>query len=973
MTRWEALCYTVLDNQRSAGQEVKQVDKYEYRLSTQEMLSCVASGDYRKAEEIADSIDWRKVKSVSMLSTVSGIYEERRRYEDAREILFIAYDRAPNSRKIIFGLAELALKMGDIEEARDCYNEFRAVAPNDGNQYVLKYEIAKTAGEPLSTQIKALEEFKEVEYVERWAYELAKLYEKAGLTEKCIEECDDLVLWFNNGKYVRKALELKRRYRPLTGSQLAKYMDNGEFEHEVEPSEKQREAELLLDDEKKAIAAEGEAAAKAAAEAEQRAGAPSQARDAEVPEDVEEIDDREEKKLKGAMKWLAIGAASLKESVSRVISDDDDEEDTEETSETAKDIPEEIEYVPEEEEESPQEIEDVPEEEEESPQEIEDVPEEGEDYLKEIEDFPEEVEEPTEETEEYPEETEEHPEETEEHPEETEEHPEETEEYPDEPEVLPEETEEVSEGSVFEVEEDGQFSLMGLLQQSQTQVPGQMEIADVLAQWANTEKEPEDSDPPEETKQTEETLAFDDDVLAGIAAALEGKADTAAEMLSEDTADTSDTAEDAGETPAEPKAESLEEEESEKPEPEDPAREEEAPTEEPEDPKGTFTFDEDVLAGIAAALEGKADTAAEQAASEGIAPEEEAAEAPVTPEEEAAEAPVIPEEEPSEEQTISEEEPEEKPANSEEEPVISEEKTEEKPEEKPKDIPHGKPARPFSATQTLGGLSMEEKFDLEAQGRVGLKAGLTEEQKKAFSYFVPVRGMSEQIVAALSEAEKTPDDGLSEIGNILVAGPKGCGKTMLALNLIKQIRKLQNESKGKAAIIHAESLNKKDVPTTIRKVHGGAIIIEDAGDLERHTVHALDMAMSTDTNNMIVVLEDSKKKLAELLRRHDVFARKFNIRMQIPDFINDELVTFGQAYAKEHGYKIDDMGILALYSRIDVMQKEDHSVTVAEVKDIMDAAFVRSKKNSMRKTMTNFFKSKDENELTTLEEADFAR
>ena len=575
---------------------------------------------------------------------------------------------------------------------------------------------------------------------------------------------------------------------------------------------------------------------------------------------------------------------------------------------------------------------------------------------------------------------------------------------------------------------------MGLLQQSQTQVSGQMEIADVLAQWANTEKEPEEPTPAEEAEQPEEniipdeiwkllhkfesneeaeaedepeateeipeeadaikeaaeesveeaieedtaevsseevvegspeeaveeeapdvsreTFAFDDDVLAGIAAALEGKADTAAEMLSEDAADTSGTEADAEQqqTPEKPETEILTAEETDSTvaesleKPEEPVREE-TQTAEPEDPKGTFTFDEDVLAGIAAALEGKADTAAEQATSEGIAPEEE---------------------EPAEESVVSEEKLMEKPA---EEPAVPEEKT----EEKPKDMPRGKPARPFSATQTLGGLSMEEKFDLDAQSRVGLKAGLTEEQKKAFSYFVPVRGMSEQIVAALAEAEKTPDDGLSDIGNILVAGPRGCGKTMLALNLIKQIRKLQNQSKGKAAIIHAESLNKKDVPTTIRKVHGGAIIIEDAGDLDRHTVHALDMAMSTDTNNMIVVLEDSKKKLSELLRRHEVFARKFNIRMQIPDFINDELVTFGQAYAQEHGYKIDDMGILALYSRIDVMQKEDHSVTVAEVKDIMDAAFVRSKKNSMRKTMTNFFKSKDENELTTLEEADFAR
>ena len=270
------------------------------------------------------------------------------------------------------------------------------------------------------------------------------------------------------------------------------------------------------------------------------------------------------------------------------------------------------------------------------------------------------------------------------------------------------------------------------------------------------------------------------------------------------------------------------------------------------------------------------------------------------------------------------------------------------------------------------GFVVTGRYDLSATSEIGLKAGLTEEQKKLFSYFVPVRGMSEQIVAVLDNDRRAQREGTSRTGNLMIIGRKGSGKTVLAVDIVKAIQKQRNLKQGKVAIVTGESLNKKELVNIIQKLRGGAIIIEKAGKLNSRTIKELNALMSRKTGELLFVLEDQRKPLERIMTANPDFKKKFTSKLELPVFINDELVTFGQTYAKENGYKLDEMGILALYSRIDVMQREDHAVTVAEVKEIMDEAIKHSQKANVKHLARRVFgKSTDSSDRIILKEEDF--
>jgi len=1043
------------------------------------MLKCVAARDFKKAETIADSIDWRRVKSVSMLCTVSDIYDECRRYSDAREILFIAYDRAPNSRKIIFGLAELAIKTGDLDEASDCYDEFISVAPKDGNQYVLKYELSKARHEPIGKQIEALEEFKQVEYIERWAYELAKLYEQAGMTAKCIEECDDLVLWFSEGKYVRKALDLKKKYKPLTPLQAEKYTMSANSKDE--PSESQREASLLLDEGRKLSERnkqdipeephedlpepqsepadedvvidssrpvidmaetydrshpeeqvrsdvqsapdagetvkipdidlsgydlkpqEQESTYEAAPEAESETEEPEvpEAEEPEAPETdtvdgfgmqeeqpelktefAEDISDkvremqeraraeaiRLEAERKAAAEASRIAeekaareaeAARLEEIAKTRKEQEADRQaeiarreaaarrEDEEAEERAAAEAEEAAKRTAEEEAEKAEAADKTDQDDASDDVAAKINAEDIDVKpvrvgvydtmnmqaeiargmaeimareedKQDSGIPQQLEEATEDLESI---VKAEPEAKETVPAEKENVPVEKAEAPEE--KAPEEKAAAPVSKLVE-DNDGQLSLTEEPKSSQLekQITGQMNIEDILSQWEEkqhaVEKTLEAS-----KKQYEEEMREHDAALKAINAPVNIIPDDIQRILDEIEAD------DHTEEPQKPEAE-------EKTAESEAAAQEEQVTlpadnsletdDEPEQTEKKLADTQNFEVGsIAAALE-----------------------------------------------SMTEDEKEDSEPQTEPEPAVNPE-----PANPTKSI-YEKTAAPnetFSGNpdETQGGLTLEEKFDLEAQSRVGTEAGLSEEEKRLFSYFVPVRGMSEQLVEVLKNDRSYDHDGTSSMGNLIVIGRKGSGKTVLAVDVVKAIQKSRKMPSGKVAIISADALNNKDVPGTIRKVHGGSLIIENAGAMNPKTVEALNMAMTTQTGDLLIVLEDQRHPMSDLLAKNGNFAQKFTSHLEVPIFINDELVTFGQAYAKEHGYRIDEMGILALYSRIDAMQREDHAVTVAEVKDIMDEAFVKSKRNSMKRTMTNLFKNHDKSERILLMEEDFTR
>ena len=809
------------------------MDKYEYRVKTEQMLEYMEQKAYGKAMEIADTIDWRKVKNASMLCSVSEIYEQNEKYEKSRDVLFIAYDRTPGSRKIIYRLGILALKLGEPSEAMDCYEEFVSVAPKDPNQYILRYKILKAQNAPITQQIEVLEEFKKAEYIEKWAYELAKLYDEAGMITECLEECDDLILWFSEGKYVYQAMELKMKYKPLTPLQQEKY--DQKPDGPMTPSQKfvQKLRENQLDTSTATIPT------------------------GEVKEAIKEP--QLQKQVTGQMKIEEILASweEKQKEVMEVI------EQKRQEAEADKEI---VELKSEPEAATPEDVRRLMEELE-GKKEDEALEEASASEPEPMEAEPEVIEEPIEEQ------------------------------------TFAEEDFE----ECFDDEIDEELE--------------EFEELDI-PEWDEQEMEAMTEDPVEVIEESEEEVIEEPESIFE-----EMSEEDAAQVLSEE----SEVDEETELYEEEEISRDLSEEQEEM-DPEDDDEDSFDPNdfEEVEDGYDIRDFEEEIAAFERERKESEED-----------------------------------------------EDDDDFDLLNETIPLSRIEVAKAAATGKTGKIPVDEIANALGATGTFGqgttGFTVQAKYDLEAQSEVGLRAGLTEEQKKLFSYFVPVRGLSEQLVDVLEQDKQcTNRQGTSKTGNLLIIGRKGSGKTVLAVDVVKAIQKQRKLKQGKVAIITGDSLNKKKIKEIVSKLYGGALIIEKAGRMNEKTVQRLNKAMERDTGELLIVLEEQRKPLDRLLSSNKEFRRKFTSRLEVPIFINDELVTFGQTYAKENGFKIDEVGILALYSRIDMLQREDHVVTVGEVKEIMDEAIEHVQKTNVKKIVKRVLgKGRDDADRVILSEKDF--
>lgn len=874
------------------------MDKYEYRAKTEQMLAYAEQKSYQKAMSIADTIDWRKVKNTAMLSTVSEIYENAGELGKARDTLFIAYDKAPSSRKVVYRLGIISLKLGHFDEAADCYEEFVKLAPKDPNQYILRYKILKAQKAPVKEQIEALEDFKHSEYVEKWAYELARLYAEAGMTSECLDECDDLILWFSEGTYVYQAMELKMKYKPLTPLQQEKYDHRNDGIGRKDSSKrkpsfrksKERPAPnpRIADKVRKDVhvtdsidlpdlpepmvrthASEPEAESQpktrirstsdisttisgASLSDALKAGV-AVASGAVAPESASD-----DSQMTGKMKIeeiLANWEATQRENAKILEKSQEEAEKEKALREKKKEEEEEVLGAT-----KPILSDDIRKlmEQLENGEEPEITDEDAEDFVDDEED--EATESPEDSSKEASDTDEEDPEEndfeeivdSEEddesdavYDEEAEYEDEDDSEYDDDEEYKDEDNSEYDDDEEYEDEDDSEY---------------------------DDEEEYEDED--EDDYQIDDEL--DEDHKEDFDFEKESALDIDDHDSDEEDGDFADLDSFEDEEELDSSDDYLDLEFDEKP----------APEPEKETSKSEPTPDIDEVLEI---------------------------------------------EEPSEDEI----------------------------------------------TERMGkfdtGFVVQGRYDLSATSEIGLKLGLTEEQKQLFSYFVPIRGVSEQLVEILDNDKRCRNRyGTSRTGNILILGRKGSGKTVLAVDIVKAIQKQRRLKQGKVAIVTGDSLNKKDIGSIIDKLNGGALIIEKASKMNDRTIRELNDMMDEQTGELLFLLEDQKKPLERMFASHREFKRKFTSRLELPVFINDELVTFGQTYAKENGYRIDEMGILALYSRIDMMQREDHAVTVAEVKEIMDEAISHSQKANVKHLVKRVFgRSTDNSDHIILKEDDF--
>ena len=990
------------------------VDKYDYKVKTEQMLELMEDGAYRQAAEIADLIDWKRVRNTGMLANVSEIYEKNKEYQKAYEVLNLAYRRAEGSRKIISRLCTLAVKTGNVDEAIDYYDDFVQIAPKDPNQYILRYQILRAQRAPVEQQIEALEEYKKSEYIEEWAYELAKLYQEAGMTAECLEECDDLILWFSEGQYVYKAMELKMQYKPLTPSQQEKY--DRRYEKLSEETEEMPDilayaeakgGEADSADVEDAVEADGKDDIGDAAEdkesPDEEAALSEESASGEASDSSENIDAAEPKKKKiGDTMPLGEALKKLLHPEKQVMPEEEEEPELDDLADEIGKIESvaDIDIVAQIAEEKKKAVTTAGGMTEITPDEI-DVEETQEISLEEAEEL-------------LPE---------------------------DEEDIIDEEAEIIedveAEDGISEDESAKDFS------KNDDQITGQMSLEDILSGWEGApdrDMEPEseeiedllagDEAEDSEEQYDEDAEALEDDVFDEDAEDLEDDVvEAEAEDLEDeaiedqaaaDTDNSSSEGEVTGDTMETKKTTApilppdiqrmideiegvipTEEEKPEKPakrtlerkkeephenmgkvaeslridnddfEEEEYFGDDELPEEEYLDEGEEFEEEEEYLG------EGEEFEEEDEYLGEGEDFEEDILESEA--EEFDDEVPDIAEEFRINPEHADQEDDREIPDDDDDGMDILSATTPLSRKETAKMIATGKTA-PLPLDEISDALSMSDtgfivhgRYDLEMQSGIGTRAGLTEEQKKLFSYFVPVRGMSEQLVDVLEQDKNcTNRNGTSKSGNLLIIGNKGNGKTVLAVDVVKAIQKQREIKQGKVAIVTGDSLNKKKISDIFDKLYGGALIIEKAGKMNEKTVARLNKAMEKDTGELLIVLEEQRKPLDRLLSSNREFRRKFTSRLEIPIFINDELVTFGQTYAQENGYRIDEMGILALYSKIDSLQREDHAVTVAEVKGLMDEAIQHSQKASAKKLMKRVFgKNTDEADRIILSEKDF--
>ena len=1066
------------------------MDKYEYRVKTEQMLDHLEKKEYQKAMDIAESIDWRRVKNASMLNTVSEIYEYNGEFKKGRDILFLAFDRAPGSRKIVYRLGTLALKIKDIREATDCYEEFVKLAPKDPNQYILKYKILRTQGAALSDQIAALEEFKKAEYIEKWAYELAKLYDEAGMTAECLEECDDLILWFSEGKYVYLAMELKMKYKPLTPLQQEKYDSRpGAVKKQPEPV-KQTESTLEeVDDENEYDEGSEEEVQESTVQRiddaqvqeippepvpmQEEFEIPEEAAQADVvpeevvPEATAAVEEtpmyREEEpeasvetpeEHTSAIKQVVTGATleealaqgvavasginieeeAMKEREDEILANGqmmiDDilqkweakQKDHEEAiaKQKAKDeerLQKEREQARIRQEEERKEVERKAAEAEarrKAEEEAARKAAEEEARRKAEEEARRKAEEEAarkaaeEEARRKAEEEAAKKAAEEEARRKAEEEAarkaaeeearrkaeEEAARKAAEEEARRKAEEEARRAAEEEArrkaeEEAARKAEEEAADEKESERNTQRIPDDIVRLMEEMESENEDSEDEIYEEELEDGPGMDEDFIEGIEDELAGldmngssfeegdfdEADFEEEDLEGEDFDEGDFEEEDLEGEDFDEGDFEEEDFDEEDFDEADFEEEDLDEEELEEADFDEDDDEDDFEDI-----DDEETDFDEGDFEEDMDEEDFDEEEIDDDEELDFGEDL-EGEDFDEADFEEEDLDEgdfdegdfEEEDFDEEEIEDEDDTEELEIEEPSEeeiqarIKKSKGGVPFDT-----GFVVTGRYDLSATSEIGLKAGLTEEQKKLFSYFVPVRGMSEQIVEVLDNDRRAQREGTSKTGNLLVIGRKGSGKTVLAVDIVKAIQKQRNLKQGKVAIVTGESLNKKELTNIIQKLRGGAIIIEHAGKLNSRTVKELNYLMEKKTGELLFVLEDQRKSLERLMTANPEFKKKFSSKLELPVFINDELVTFGQTYAKENGYKLDEMGILALYSRIDVMQREDHAVSVAEVKEIMDEAIAHSQKANVKHLARRVFgKGTDDSDRIILKEEDF--
>ena len=930
------------------------MDKYEYRAKTEQMLAYAEQKSYQKAMSIADTIDWRKVKNTAMLSTVSEIYENAGELGKARDTLFIAYDKAPSSRKVVYRLGIISLKLGHFDEAADCYEEFVKLAPKDPNQYILRYKILKAQKAPVKEQIEALEDFKHSEYVEKWAYELARLYAEAGMTSECLDECDDLILWFSEGTYVYQAMELKMKYKPLTPLQQEKYdhrndgigrKDSSKRKPSFRKSKERPEPNPRIADKvrkdvhvtdsidlpdlpepmARTHASEPEAESQpktrirstsdisttisgASLSDALKAGV-AVASGAVAPESASD-----DSQMTGKMKIeeiLANWEATQRENAKILEKSQEEAEKEKALREKKKEEEEEVLGAT-----KPILSDDIRKlmEQLENGEEPEITDEDAEDFVDDEED--EATESPEDSSKEASDTDEEEPEENDfEEIVDSEEDDESDAVYDEEAEYEDEDDSEYDDDEEYEDEDDSEYD-------------DDEEYEDEDDSEYDDDEEYEDEDDSEydddEEYEDEDDSEYDDDE----------------EYEDEDDSEYDDDEEYEDEDDSE-----YDDEEEYEDEDEDDYQ---IDDELDEDHKEDFDFEKESALDIDDHDSDEDDS--DFADLDSFEDEEELDSSDDYLDLEFDEKPAP--------------EPKKETSKSEPTPDIDEVLEIEEPSED-------------EITERMGkfdtGFVVQGRYDLSATSEIGLKLGLTEEQKQLFSYFVPIRGVSEQLVEILDNDKRCRNRyGTSRTGNILILGRKGSGKTVLAVDIVKAIQKQRRLKQGKVAIVTGDSLNKKDIGSIIDKLNGGALIIEKASKMNDRTIRELNDMMDEQTGELLFLLEDQKKPMERMFASHREFKRKFTSRLELPVFINDELVTFGQTYAKENGYRIDEMGILALYSRIDMMQREDHAVTVAEVKEIMDEAISHSQKANVKHLVKRVFgRSTDNSDHIILKEDDF--
>lgn len=773
------------------------------------MKSAFAEGNYHMAEELADSINWKRVRNANSLIKAGEVYETAERYDDAKEMFLLAYERSPIGRTIVYRLAELAIHVGNYDEAMEYYEEFVEMAPNDSLKFVLKYKIYKAKGESLAEQIQILEDLKEQEYIEEWAYELAYLYHQAGMSEKCVEACDELILWFGDGAYVEKALELKMLYQPLTKQQEEKYRQFRQKRDgvvEVRPNDMLNSGEIVSEAVK-------------------------------IPQVT-----------MNASRFNTVNLQNELAKNMQQIMDATEKEEVNDSMDAIKKMVEEIPYL-------------------QLPHESEEQKEEKYGHI---------------------------------------------------------ETDEEIDGSLkinfkemLAEDSDGQISLyVPKDPMVERQITGQMSIQEVLEEWEKTKRAAEAALQEAEQRRLESAKA---------------RALQEAEEIMERLVDVIPQL-NAGLSPKE-----LLEQEYMQNMPE-------------KDEKAARLFQNvnDILT---------------------------------------REIEKLSKENNSIDQMIEENKPAEESFGQEMENEMSEELSEEIPQELPQvstdigdllveepipeEIEAAKELMPEEPAKQEELPSIQIPEDVIEDEDVTMH--LTKAQKEIFSYFVPIQGMEQQLCQVLTGVKRRLGRSTNSTeGNIMIQGGPGSGKTVLATDLIKVIQEETGLIGGKIGKIEAASLNQKDIPELMKKVRGGCLIIEKAGEITRETAVKMSLQMSQDTAGMLVILEDTKEGIRKALGRDEEFARKFTEKVNIPIFSIDELVEFAKSYAQELEYEIDEMGVLALYNRISSIEKLDEATTLFEVKDIVDEAVAKSEKGGFKKAFSVFAsKRHGQGDRKVLQEKDF--